>query len=293
MTDQLNRAQQLLHEISQAHDLQFTLRERCRGGVVGAWLLTDPAGKRAILKCNDGMAHRMARMPRLVDRIRSAGCPTPAWLASGVTADGAAYHIVDFVRGEPMSRSTFTGRMAAQLVEVIESQVGLDPDPVQDWSRYARACAFEEGESDPRPVLRRIGSAGVELVEHFDAVLAPYTALDLPGGDLVHGDFNTCNVLTHHDGGVSAVIDVDACGSGTRAVDYARLLREAYVRGGEPEAIAAIRLAGEAVAGPGVLAICAAATAFDITHFMYRYDPRSLPWVIAGLHRLADGLQRG
>ncbi|MGW5362934.1 phosphotransferase [Actinopolymorpha pittospori] len=292
MIDQLERARQLLHEINQAHDLRFTLRERCRGGVVGAWLLTDPAGMRAILKCNDRMAHRMARLPSLVDRIRSAGYPTPPWLASGVTADGAAYHIVDFAPGEPMSRSALTGRTAAQLVEVIESQVGLDPDPVQDWSSYARACAFEEGESDPRPVLRRLGGSGVELVEHFDAVLAPYAALDLPGGDLVHGDFNTCNVLVHH-GDVSAVIDVDACGSGTRAVDYAWLLREAYVRGGDPRAIATIRRAGEAVAGPGVLAICAAATAFDITRFQHGYDPDSLPWVLAGLHRLAGGLRHG
>ncbi|MGH3094751.1 MAG: hypothetical protein ACRDMV_01965, partial [Streptosporangiales bacterium] len=67
------------------------------------------------------------------------------------------------------------------------------------------------------------------------------------------------------------VIDVDACGSGTRAVDYAWLLREAYVRRAEPEAIATIRGAGEAVAGPGVLAICAAATAFDITRFLRRF----------------------
>ncbi len=234
----------------------------------------------------------MAQMPTLVDRIRSAGYPTPTWLASGVTPDGSAYHIVDFVPGVPMSRSTLTGQTAAQLVEVIEDQIGLDPDPVQAWSRYATACAFGETASDPRPVLRSIGPAGVKLVEHFDAVLAPYTALNLPDGDLVHGDFNTCNVLIHH-GAVSAVIDVEACGSGTRAVDYAWLLREAYVRGAEPEAIATIRRAGEAVAGPGVLAICAAATAFDSTHYKYRYDPDSLPLMLAGLHQLADALQRG
>lgn len=289
MTEQHDRVRKLLHEINAAHDLRFTLRKRCRGGVIGAWLLTDPAGTRAILKCNDGMSHRIARLPALVDRIRTAGYPTPAWLASGVAADGTGYHIVDFVPGEPMSKSTLTARMAARLVEVIEGQIGLNPDPVQDWSRYARACAFEEGDSDPRPALRRIGRPGVELIEHFDGVLAPYAALDLPGDDLVHGDFNTCNVLTHN-GNVSAVIDVDACGSGTRAVDYAWLLREAYVRGAEPAAIATIRRAGEAVAGPAVLAICAAATAFDITRFQHGYDPDSLPLVLAGLHRLADDL---
>jgi aminoglycoside phosphotransferase (APT) family kinase protein len=121
-------------------------------------------------------------------------------------------------------------------------------------------------------------------------VLAPYRDVDLPGGDLVHGDFNTSNVLAQH-GEISGVIDVDACGSGTRAVDYAWLLRGAYVEGAEPAMITTIRQAGEAVAGPGVLAICAAATAFDLTRFKYVYDQESLPSILPGLHRLADALQ--
>lgn len=48
--------------------------------------------------------------------------------------------------------------------------------------------------------------------------------------------------------------------------------------------------AGEDAAGAGVLAICAAATAFDITRFEYRNAVGSLPRVVASLHRLADGL---
>jgi hypothetical protein len=55
--------------------------------------------------------------------------------------------------------------------------------------------------------------------------------------------------------------------------------------------ITTIRQAGEAVAGPGVLAICAAATAFDLTRFNYVYDQESLPSILSGLHRLADALQ--
>jgi hypothetical protein len=287
MIEQFNRAQKLLRYINEAHGLEFTLRERCAGGVVGAWLLTDPAGRRAILKCNDGLAHRMVRLPGIVDQIRAAGYPTPAWLVSGVTAEGGAYHIVDFVPGEPMSNSPLTTEMAAQLGSVIEGQVGLDPDPAQDWSPYVRGCAFDEGEGDPRPVVRQIGPPGVELVQHFDAVLAPYKDLDLPTGDLVHGDFNTCNVMAHH-GDISGVIDVDACGSGTRAVDYAWLLREAYVRRSDPAVITTIRQAGDAVAGPGVLTICAAATAFDITRFTYVHDQESVPWLLTGLHRLVS-----
>lgn len=78
MTEQLERARQVLSEVNRVHDLQFTLRGRCRGGVRGAWLLTDADGARAILKLNDGMGHRTARLPGIVDRIRAAGYLTPA-----------------------------------------------------------------------------------------------------------------------------------------------------------------------------------------------------------------------
>lgn len=292
MIEQFHRAQHLLHHINETHGLRFTVQSRCQDGVVGAWLLTDPAGRRAVLKANDGMAHRIARLPGIVDRIRAAGYPTPAWLVAGVTAAGGAYHIVDFVPGEPVSHGPLTAQIAAQLVAVIEAQVGLDPDRRQDWSRGVRAMAFEEGAGHPRTGLRRMGRAGVELIEHFDTVLASYKGIELPGGDLVHGDFNTGNVLAN-DGDISGIVDVDACGSGTRAVDYGWLLREAYVRNADPAAIATIRQAGEAVAGPGVLAICAAATAFDGTDFRRVHQPDSLPDQIAGLHRLADALQSG
>ncbi|HVX45788.1 MAG TPA: aminoglycoside phosphotransferase family protein [Mycobacteriales bacterium] len=287
---QLDRAQQLIDHINAAHGFRFTLQSRYQDGVVGAWSVMDPEGRRAVLKGNDGMAHRIARLPQIVERIRAAGYPTPAWIVAGVTDDGGAYHLVDFAPGEPMSNHPLTAESAAQLVAVIETQVGFDPDPQQDWSGYMPSAAFGESEGDPRPEVRRIGRPGVELLEHFDAVLAPYRGFEVPRGDLVHGDFNTCNVLIDK-GKISGVIDVDACGSGTRAVDYAWLLREAYVRDADPQAIATIRRAGEAVAGPGVLTICAAATAFDIIRFQYTHEPESAPGILPGLHRLADALE--
>lgn len=290
MIEQFHRAQHLLHQVNETHGLRFTLQSRCHDGVVGAWLITDPAGRRAVLKANDGMAHRITRMPGIVDRIRAARYPTPAWLVAGVTATGRAYHIVDFVPGEPISHGPLTAQIAAQLVTVIEAQVGLDPDRRQDWSRGVSAMAFDEEAASPRTGLRQMGRPGVELIEHFDTMLAPYKGIELPAGDLVHGDFNTSNVLARN-GEISGIVDMDACGSGTRAVDYGWLLREAYIRNADPDAIATIRQAGEAVAGPGVLAICAAATAFDGTDFRRAHQPDIVPDLLPGLHRLADALQ--
>lgn len=287
--DHAARTAKIVREINQTQGSRFTMRERCRGGLNGgAWLLTDPAGSRAVLKWRThGGANRIGQQPRLVERIRAAGYPTPAWLAAGVTASGVVYHVQEFVPGEPMT--TLTGRTAARLVEVIERQNGLNPDPGYNWSSYVARCARNEADGDPRPAVRRLGRPGVELIEHFDTVLSAYGEIRLPADDLVHGDFNTCNVIAR-DGEVRGVIDLEGFGSGTRAIDDAWLLREAYVRGAEPTAIAVIRQAGEAVAGPGVLAMCAAATAFDITRFQLAHDPAGLPAVIAGLHRMADDL---
>jgi Ser/Thr protein kinase RdoA (MazF antagonist) len=292
MDTQLERAQNVVHELNQKHGQRFTLRGRCQGGLQGgAWHLTDAAGERAVLKWRThGGTNRIAGQPHLVRQIRAAGYPTPAWLAAGVTAAGVVYHVQEYVPGEPMTK--MTGRTAAQLIEVIERQAGLDPDPGHNWSDYVWRCARDECAGDPRPMLRGLGRPGEELIEHFDAVLAGYGDIVLPAGDLVHGDFNTCNVLAQ-DGEVAGVIDLEAFGSGTRAVDYAWLLREAYVEGAAPEAITAIREAGEAVAGAGVLAVCAAATAFGITCFQLGHNPADLLSVIAELHRLADDLSRG
>ncbi|MBO0880702.1 MAG: aminoglycoside phosphotransferase family protein [Mycobacterium sp.] len=266
---------------------------QCQDGVGGAWLLSGSDGRRAILKCNSDMAHRMARLPQLIDRIRAAGYPTPSWLAAGVTVDGTAYHIVDFVSGEPMARSPLTLRAVEQLIDVIEGQAGLDPDPTQDWSRYAWECAFGNGEGDPRAMTRRLGRPGIELSERFDMLLAPYAGLPLPHDDLVHGDCNTTNVMRQHEE-ITGIVDAESCGSGTRAVDYATLLRDVIEREAGPDVIAAIRRAGQAVAGPGVFAVCAAAVAFDTVRSQYIQGRDKLPGVLAGvlkdLHHFAAAL---
>ncbi|HVX45166.1 MAG TPA: aminoglycoside phosphotransferase family protein [Mycobacteriales bacterium] len=281
--------QRQVNEINQAHGLHFSLRERCRDGTAGAWLVSDGAGHRAILKCGNDTAHRIARLPRLIERIRAAGYPTPPWLAAGVTADGTAYHLVEFVAGEPMSRSPLTPGAARQLIDVIERQAGLDPDPAQDWSRYARECAFGTGADDPRPMTRRLGPAGIGLIQGFDDLLAPYTGLPLPHDDLVHGDCNTSNVM-HRDGQITGIVDAESIGSGTRALDYATLLREAIEKASGPEVIAAIRRAGQEVAGPGVFAVCAAAVAFDTVRAQYFLGREPAPGLLAGLHDLATAL---
>jgi hypothetical protein len=54
-----------------------------------------------------------------------------------------------------------------------------------------------------------------------------------------------------------------------------------------------LRRAAEAIAGPGVLAVCAAATAFDIVGFKLRHDPSHIGRTLDRLGRLAHDLAGG
>ncbi|MDT5026099.1 MAG: hypothetical protein QOE61_2525 [Micromonosporaceae bacterium] len=89
------------------------------------------------------------------------------------------------------------------------------------------------------------------------------------------------------------MIDVEAIGSGTGVIDMATLLREGYVTGkGQPEAMQWLRQEAEVVAGPRVLAICAAAAVLGILDIVLRRDPNGLVQCTPGARRLADDLAR-
>lgn len=76
----------------------------------------------------------MKRAARSVSLIRSRGYPTPAWLAVGVSRAGYGYEIQELVPGS--TRTQLTVGVAASLIEVLELQAGLDPDPDRSWSVY-------------------------------------------------------------------------------------------------------------------------------------------------------------
>ncbi len=258
-------------------DMGLSLRGRCAGGMQGgAWLVADTRGRPAVLKvCDNDLAPRIPALREVVARIRSAGYPTPEWLASGLSADGFGYYLAEYLPGGPATPLT-PGKTRLAL-EVLESQAGLDPDPSRNWSDYVLR---------PDPAL-----VPGSLAERYLAMFEQAGPVGLPSDDMVHGDFNSCNIFL--DGGtVSGVIDIEAIGSGTRVVDYAWLLREAYLESCGPEVIAIIRRAGEAVAGPEALRACMAATVFDIFRFKLRHQPGQIDEVIARLHLLAEDLGR-
>jgi aminoglycoside phosphotransferase (APT) family kinase protein len=280
---------QLIEELNAVHGLRWHVRERCASGMQGgAWLLRDSAGRPAVLKQRPaGSVPDIRRIAAAVARVREAGYPTPAWLASGTTATGSSYWVQDYVPGRPAT--PLTTSTVPLLVEVLERQAGLDPAPDLDWGSRVTAMALSDATGQPRHKVRGLGRAGRALLASFDRLLAEAGPVSLPGQDMVHGDFNSCNILLR-DGGVAGLIDVQDLGSGSRVVDYACLLREAYVEDYGESVTHPIRRSGEAVAGWAALVICVAAAAFFIVEFKLRHEPAALPRVLSRLHRLADDL---
>lgn len=70
------------------------------------------------------------------------------------------------------------------------------------------------------------------------------------------GDLETGNILLAWDSQTIGIIDIGACGPGTRALDYAWLLRDAWAHEADRATIALLRAMGENVAGPEVFAAC-------------------------------------
>ncbi|MET9023806.1 phosphotransferase [Actinopolymorpha sp. NPDC004070] len=208
-------AEAVLPEINRTHGLRYALHGRCAGGMQGgAWLLVDPEGRPAVMKLQADKpgSRRPSTQLEAVNRMNAAGYPTPRWIAAGIGESGIRYHVQEFVEGEPSS--PLNAGTAALLVEVIERHAGLDPDPANNWNVYIDSVVSGQLRDDNRAFLRGFGAPGLDLLGAFDRLLADSGPVRLPGGDLVHGDLNTCNVLLR-DGKVSGVIDIEAFGSGT------------------------------------------------------------------------------
>lgn len=258
----------LVAEVNQAHGTSFQLEGRLAGGFQsGAYRLRSPAGP-AVLKWSpdSSWADQVARAARSVSRVRSRGYPTPRWLAVGVSRGGYGYQIQDLVSGG--TRERLTVDVAASLIEVLELQAGLDPDPDRSWSGYV-ADWYVRQWAGTTATVAAMGSGGRSLVEASNALLARFDAPSSPAQDLVHGDFRLGNVLFDGEQ-VSGVVDIEALGSGSRALDYATLLDHGEA---DEDAVQLLVVAGVEAAGPAAIAHCLVHVLLDLVMFMSRRIP--------------------
>jgi aminoglycoside phosphotransferase (APT) family kinase protein len=251
----------------------------------GAWRVRTPTGAAAVLKptTTPDWSAQIARAAPAVAIARRSGYPTPEWIAHGVTAGGLAFQVQQLVGGATLSRVDST--TCALFIDLVERQAGVDPDPARDWSAYVAEAV---GAGFERTASAATGPGGRRLRELGAALAADAGRVAWPTADLVHGDLRPANVLV--DGGVVAgAIDIEAIGSGTRAIDYATLLTAAEVA---DDAVGAIVDAGVRSASAEVFRAAAAWAFLDLARFATERDPESATETIAALARRAEVIDR-
>lgn len=278
--------------VNKTHHLRYVLAGRLPGGhQSGAYLLRDPdSGGGAVLKWSTDRpwARQVRRAAPMVAHARAGGWPTPAWLAAGTTPGGFPYQVQELAPGVPVGR--LAGPVVAEVLRVVETQAGLAPSTDRDWSEYDRRVVFA-GESGFADRLRGFSATAAALVDRLDAWAAPWRDTRWPATDLVHGDLNPDNILVV-GGRVSALIDVEALGAGSRVHDVATLIMYAWL-GTDPRDAGPLLAHARRVARPGELAVRLGSCLLGLLAFGVDRWPADVDPTARAMARLVDDLAAG
>lgn len=283
----------VLRRINQRIDSSYTLVRPLSGGRQGsAWIVTDetePTGAEWVLKwtVNQGLAGRRQETAWFVERLVDRGFPTPRWHAWGAFEDGLAFMIAAPFEGTIASWNSLN---ADTLVKAVEQQAGLGRPGQASWSDYMReALTVDDG---PRGDIA-VGGDGAIFLHLIDEATASLEDVLLPATDAVHGDLEAGNILVAHPSDPHSpigIIDIDACGAGTRAIDYAWLVRDCTTHNAPASTTSRLRHAGIAVAGFEVWAACVAFACLELVAFVERSGNRT--GAVAEIRRLTPLLRQ-
>jgi len=285
----VDTTESVVAEINVALSTDYRLVRQLPGGLQSSAYELTGDGTRVVLKWSDdpGWAPRVRRAAELVRRARTAGYPTPEWLAVGTTAAGSPYQLQEFVAGAALrDASTIGPSLARELIAICETQRELVPDRDTNWSVWAGGVVFD-GWDGVWERVRGYGGETVELIERYAVLCKPYRGHVLPGDDLVHGDLNVGNLIVDN-GRVAGIVDIEAAGGGSRAYDLVSLATSA-ARDGAPAGVdelflqAALRAGGRAA-----VAVCAAAAYASLAEFVRERSQYSQDRALHGARRVLE-----
>jgi aminoglycoside phosphotransferase (APT) family kinase protein len=244
----------LVQHINAQHETTFVLLAKLPGGQQdGAYLLADARRRQAVLK-------RMfaPRALPIMRRLHAAGYATPAVLYTGMAPDGTTYLVQELLAGAPLK--SLEEPHLDRIFALNDLQADLNPHSsagrFESWSQYAYEAVFAE-RSILAAALPTYSAPTASLLDAIRRATAGYRAVVLPDSDAVHGDFRVGNILAE-GGRVTGVIDLGYAGYGTRALDLATLLHDAYGEDYGPAVRDRLAARIVEIAGPAVCAICLA-----------------------------------
>jgi hypothetical protein len=260
----------------------WRLGRRLPGGAWGAWRLTDPAGRRAVLKCiwDIDWRPRVVVAAAVVDRVRARGLPVPLIHHWGFLPGIGTWLVADYLPGRTLSQ--LDPVILPQALAFIDQLRGCAVDVGNGFSWSEEVARTLRPRSHAQRVLRGAGGDAAELAR----VAAPYrvAAEHLSHDDAVHGDLVVTQLLVDRTARrLAGVIDWDQAARGSRAIDLALLFQNVHVQGDRtgagatPEVLSAIARAGVDAAGPGFVA-AVHAHLVEMVAFVVEHNPRHVPW---------------
>ncbi|NUR62947.1 MAG: methyltransferase [Catenulispora sp.] len=202
--------------VNRATGQRWSVLGRLSGGRSDSVQLLGSGPARMVLKIKRGAwwEGQLARFAELVAALRTAGYPTPPVLGFGPLGEDRFYLATEHTAGS--QPAALDMELARDVLQAIGLHAAVRPSPIRDWSAMI-TMFLNGGIADHRfpPGLAGLAQQAWDLVPH------PVPAL--PTGDFVHGDLTTRNLLTR-SGRLSAVIDAEGFGSGTRTIDLVSML---------------------------------------------------------------------
>lgn len=267
-------------------------RSRLAGGVLGGAWLVDDGAHQAVLKWHEpgSTAPRNPDAPAVVDYLRKAGYPTPAWLAAGVTDSGRPYSIQEFVFGDRVRR--LDRRVADLIVDLVRLQRTLSPPTTFSWTTYMRDHVFADHASHQH--LTSAGGAVADLLAGCVSLAGPYEDVDLPDAEMVHCDLNVSNFILR-DGRIAGVVDIDAAGRGCAVYDALTPAIAGVLWGAEPAALRRLHSFAFETYGTAPLLVAGATLVIEGLAWLLESRPDDVPvatdrygrW-LADLRRVSD-----
>lgn len=228
--------------VNQATGRRWTVLGRLAGGRSDSAQLLGCGRRRAVLKIKRGewWEGQLTRAAEAVGVLRAAGYPTPAVLGHGRLGADRFFLATEYTTGaQPVGLGRDAGPVR-QVLAAVALHAQVHPDPVRDWSAMI-TLFLNGGITEHRFPAQLAGLAQRAFA------LVPHPVPALPGGEFVHGDFTVRNLLARGTE-LSAVIDMEGFGRGTRAIDLVALLSSLAVPYQGRTAALAAEIAEQAVA---------------------------------------------
>lgn len=261
----------LVQAINNLESTSFRIVRSIVGGTSGAYVL-EPGP--CVLKVRPGKTAWWVRRGQItVDALRTVDYPAPEFLHIG-EIDETTYWITELLPGTPMAEA-LTWDTLPLLLELIDRTADLKPATVQDWSVAMKHVPLDD-KFGWCELIRSQSPDAARLVDELQALVEPLRNVHIPNDDAVHGDFGPHNVLVEN-GRVTAVVDCEAAGRGTRMYDLAYLRRWATLDAMRDE----LDARSVALTGAGAHALFTAYRLLDGLQWTLHKDPPSFDRAVA------------